>query len=82
MVETIVWGFPTSYGTFLDGTTLLGISYNAHADLYEAYLDDPRFKSQENATSLLALVGPVASGIMYCGCMFSLSLFLNTTDDR
>ncbi|KAL1727136.1 major facilitator superfamily domain-containing protein [Schizophyllum commune] len=50
MVETIVWGFPTSYGTFLD-----------------AYLDDPRFKSQQNATSLLALVGPVASGIMYCG---------------
>lgn len=49
LVETIVWGFPTAYGTFLS-----------------AYLDDPRFASQRQATTLLALVGPVASGIMYC----------------
>ncbi|TRM63897.1 MFS general substrate transporter [Schizophyllum amplum] len=46
LVESITWGFPEAYGSFLS-----------------VYLDDPRFSSQE---TLLALVGPVASGIMYC----------------
>ncbi|KAL1739211.1 hypothetical protein HDZ31DRAFT_25267, partial [Schizophyllum fasciatum] len=47
-VETVVWGFPTAYGTLLD-----------------AYLDDPMYSSQSNATSLLALIGPIVSGIMH-----------------
>ncbi|KAI5823250.1 MFS general substrate transporter [Schizophyllum commune Tattone D] len=49
VVETVVWGFPTAYGTLLD-----------------AYLDDPEYSSQRNATSLLALIGPIVSGIMHC----------------
>ncbi|KAL1669918.1 major facilitator superfamily domain-containing protein [Schizophyllum commune] len=49
MVETIVWGFPTAYGTLL-----------------EAYLADPLYNSQSGATSQLALIGPLISGVMHC----------------
>ncbi|KAI5886685.1 MFS general substrate transporter [Schizophyllum commune H4-8] len=49
MVETIVWGFPTAYGTLL-----------------EAYLADPQYNSQPGATSQLALIGPLISGVMHC----------------
>ncbi|KAL1676857.1 major facilitator superfamily domain-containing protein [Schizophyllum commune] len=48
-VETIVWGFPTAYGTLL-----------------EAYLADPMYNSQPGATSQLALIGPLISGVMHC----------------
>ncbi|KAL1740091.1 major facilitator superfamily domain-containing protein [Schizophyllum fasciatum] len=49
VVDTVVWGFPTAYGTLLD-----------------AYLADPRFGTQPHATSLLALIGPIVSGVMHC----------------
>ncbi|KAI5829952.1 hypothetical protein K523DRAFT_416320 [Schizophyllum commune Tattone D] len=49
MVDTVVWGFPSAYGTLLD-----------------AYLDDPLYRSQPRATSLLALIGPIVSGVMHC----------------
>ncbi|KAJ7739059.1 MFS general substrate transporter [Mycena maculata] len=49
IVEAIVWGFPNSYGVFLD-----------------SYLQDPRFASQNRATSLLPLVGTLSSGMIYC----------------
>ncbi|KAJ4000865.1 MFS general substrate transporter [Lentinula boryana] len=48
-VEAVVWGFPTSFGVFLD-----------------AYLNDTRYTSQPKASSLLPLIGPVSSGIIYC----------------
>ena len=31
-------------------------------------MEDPIFGSQPHATSLLALIGPIGSGIMYCLC--------------
>ncbi|KAK7047441.1 hypothetical protein VNI00_006672 [Paramarasmius palmivorus] len=49
LVEAIVWGFPNSFGVFL-----------------EAYLKDPEYTKQENPTSLLPLIGPLSSGIIYC----------------
>ncbi|KAL1748684.1 major facilitator superfamily domain-containing protein [Schizophyllum fasciatum] len=49
MVEAIVWGFPTAYGTLL-----------------EAYLDDPLYGGQPNATFILALIGPLSSGVLHC----------------
>ncbi|KAL1714469.1 major facilitator superfamily domain-containing protein [Schizophyllum commune] len=49
MVDTVVWGFPSAYGTLLD-----------------AYLDDPLYRSQPKASSLLALIGPIVSGVMHC----------------
>ncbi|KAJ8080227.1 hypothetical protein PM082_017057 [Marasmius tenuissimus] len=48
-VEAIVWGFPNSFGVFLD-----------------EYLTDPKYSTQSNASSLLPLIGPLSSGIMYC----------------
>ncbi|KAL0064104.1 hypothetical protein AAF712_008964 [Marasmius tenuissimus] len=48
-MEAIVWGFPNSFGVFLD-----------------AYLTDPKYATQSNASSLLPLIGPLSSGIMYC----------------
>ncbi|KAL1725229.1 major facilitator superfamily domain-containing protein [Schizophyllum commune] len=57
MVETIAWAFSTAYGTLLYVTT--------HPP---AYMEDPTFGSQPHATSLLALIGPIGSGIMYCLC--------------
>ncbi|KAJ3720959.1 major facilitator superfamily domain-containing protein [Lentinula raphanica] len=52
-VEAIVWGFPNSFGVFLD-----------------AYLNDSTYTSQPNANNLLPLIGPVASGIIYCSGPF------------
>ncbi|KAJ3745449.1 major facilitator superfamily domain-containing protein [Lentinula detonsa] len=52
-VEAVVWGFPTSFGVFLD-----------------AYLNDTRYTSQPKASSLLPLIGPVSSGIIYCSGPF------------
>ncbi|KAL1675151.1 major facilitator superfamily domain-containing protein [Schizophyllum commune] len=40
----------------------------AYGTLLYAYMEDPNFGSQPNATSLLALIGPIGSGIMYCLC--------------
>ncbi|KAJ8080184.1 hypothetical protein PM082_017014 [Marasmius tenuissimus] len=48
-IEAIVWGFPNSFGVYLD-----------------AYLTDPKYSAQSNAPSLLPLIGPLSSGIMYC----------------
>ncbi|GAW04846.1 sugar transporter [Lentinula edodes] len=52
-VEAIVWGFPTSFGVFLD-----------------AYLNDTKYASQPKASSLLPLIGPVSTGIIYCSGPF------------
>ncbi|KAJ3801192.1 MFS general substrate transporter [Lentinula aff. detonsa] len=52
-VQAIVWGFPVSFGVFLD-----------------AYLNDTRYTSQPKASSLLPLIGPVSSGIIYCSGPF------------
>ncbi|KAF8823894.1 hypothetical protein HHX47_DHR9000253 [Lentinula edodes] len=49
VVEAIVWGFPTSFGVFLD-----------------VYLKDTKYTAQPKASSLLPLIGPVSSGIIYC----------------
>ncbi|ESK88007.1 mfs monocarboxylate [Moniliophthora roreri MCA 2997] len=49
VIEAIVWGFPSSFGVFL-----------------EAYLADPTYRNQKNASSLLPLIGPLSSGIIYC----------------
>ncbi|KAL1686371.1 major facilitator superfamily domain-containing protein [Schizophyllum commune] len=40
----------------------------AYGTLLYAYMEDPTFGSQPHATSLLALIGPIGSGIMYCLC--------------
>ncbi|KAL1746886.1 major facilitator superfamily domain-containing protein [Schizophyllum fasciatum] len=40
----------------------------AYGTLLYAYMEDPNFGSQPHATSLLALIGPIGSGIMYCLC--------------
>ena len=67
VVETVVWGFPTAYGTLLDGEAdLLLLLFPCLTRV--AYLDDPEYSSQRNATSLLALIGPIVSGIMHCAC--------------
>ncbi|KAJ3756588.1 MFS general substrate transporter [Lentinula raphanica] len=52
-VEAIVWGFPTSFGVFLD-----------------AYLNDSKYTSQSKATTLLPLIGPVSTGLIYCSGPF------------
>jgi MCP family monocarboxylic acid transporter-like MFS transporter 10 len=52
-IETIVWGFPNSFGVFL-----------------EAYLADETYASQKNARSVLPLIGPLSSGIMYTSGVF------------
>ncbi|KAJ4499326.1 major facilitator superfamily domain-containing protein [Lentinula lateritia] len=53
VVEAIVWGFPTSFGVFLD-----------------VYLKDTKYTAQPKASSLLPLIGPVSSGIIYCSGPF------------
>ncbi|KAL1658808.1 major facilitator superfamily domain-containing protein [Schizophyllum commune] len=40
----------------------------AYGTLLYAYMEDPNFGSQPHATALLALIGPIGSGIMYCLC--------------
>jgi hypothetical protein len=35
-----------------------------------AYLQDPRYASQKDATSLLPLIGTLSSGIIYCSGSF------------
>lgn len=39
---------------------------NAFGLFLEAYLSDPKFASQPHAASLLPLIGPLSSGIIYC----------------
>ena len=70
VVETVVWGFPTAYGTLLDGEADSLLLLFLHL-IRIAYLDDPEYSSQRNATSLLALIGPIVSGIMHCACRWS-----------
>ncbi|KAE9399890.1 MFS general substrate transporter [Gymnopus androsaceus JB14] len=53
LVQFTVWGFPTTFGVFLD-----------------AYLNDSRYTTQPNASTLLPLIGPVATGIIYCSGPF------------
>ncbi|KAH7925578.1 MFS general substrate transporter [Leucogyrophana mollusca] len=53
IVETIVWGYPVAYGTFLS-----------------AYLNDPQYSTQPHASSVLPLVGPLSSGIIYGSTIF------------
>ncbi|KAF9262086.1 MFS general substrate transporter [Marasmius fiardii PR-910] len=48
-IEGIAWGFPNSFGVFLD-----------------VYLSDPTYANQSHASSLLPLIGPLSSGIIYC----------------
>ncbi|KAG7445645.1 MFS general substrate transporter [Guyanagaster necrorhizus] len=49
VVEGVVWGFPDSFGVFLD-----------------SYLYDPKFMNQPHASSLLPLIGPLSSGMIFC----------------
>ncbi|KAH8809546.1 MFS general substrate transporter [Flagelloscypha sp. PMI_526] len=69
VVEAIVWGFPSSFGVFLEGTTShanhifqLSVIMTSNS----AYLKDPRYGAQPNAEKLLPLVGTLTSGIIYC----------------
>lgn len=39
---------------------------NAFGVFLNAYLNDPYYSSQDGAASLLPLIGPLSSGIMYC----------------
>ncbi|KII90896.1 hypothetical protein PLICRDRAFT_39502 [Plicaturopsis crispa FD-325 SS-3] len=39
---------------------------NAFGVFLDSYLDDPFYASQKSASSLLPLIGPLSSGIMYC----------------
>ncbi|KAI3605272.1 hypothetical protein WG66_013102 [Moniliophthora roreri] len=58
-IEAIVWGFPNSFGVFL-----------------EAYLQDPSYTSQRNPNTILPLIGPLSSGIIYCSGPF-INLFIS-----
>ncbi|KAK0441694.1 MFS general substrate transporter [Armillaria borealis] len=49
VVEGVVWGFPDSFGVFLD-----------------SYLNDPKFMNQPHASTLLPLIGPLSSGMIFC----------------
>lgn len=39
---------------------------NSSGVLLAAYLDDPLYKSQKNAETILPLIGTLCTGIMYC----------------
>ncbi|KAJ7913560.1 major facilitator superfamily domain-containing protein [Mycena leptocephala] len=39
---------------------------NAYGVFLDSYLQDPRYASQKDATSLLPLIGTLSSGIIYC----------------
>ncbi|KAJ7606026.1 MFS general substrate transporter [Roridomyces roridus] len=43
---------------------------NAYGVFLESYLQDPRFSSQQSATSLLPLIGTLSTGIIYCSGPF------------
>ncbi|KAJ6585406.1 major facilitator superfamily domain-containing protein [Mycena capillaripes] len=43
---------------------------NAYGVFLDSYLQDPRYSSQKNATSLLPLIGTLSSGIIYCSGVF------------
>lgn len=45
---------------------------NGYGAFLVDYLNDPQLVSQNHATSLLPLVGPLASGIMYCASAYIL----------
>ncbi|KAJ7646869.1 MFS general substrate transporter [Roridomyces roridus] len=70
VVEAFVWGFPNTYGVFLDCKHLTRLSVEASEFVREAYLQDSRFSSQQSATSLLPLIGTLSTGIIYCSGPF------------
>ncbi|KAJ7608151.1 MFS general substrate transporter [Roridomyces roridus] len=43
---------------------------NAYGVFLDSYLQDPRFSSQQSATSLLPLIGTLSTGIIYCSGPF------------
>lgn len=43
---------------------------NSSGVLLAAYLDDPLYKSQKNAETILPLIGTLCTGIMYCSGLF------------
>ncbi|KAH8806542.1 MFS general substrate transporter [Flagelloscypha sp. PMI_526] len=53
LVEALIWGFPDSFGVFL-----------------EVYLADPKYTTQPGGRTLLALIGTLSSGILFCSSPF------------
>lgn len=65
MVSQLTVSFTQLVAAFLVESFVWGFP-NAYGAFLVAYLKDPGFSSQKHAISLLPLVGPLASGIMYC----------------
>ncbi|KAJ7213893.1 MFS general substrate transporter [Mycena pura] len=57
------WSFLAA--AFVVETIVWGIP-NAYGIFLDSYLQDPRYVSQQSATSLLPLIGTLSSGIIYC----------------
>ncbi|KAK7047429.1 hypothetical protein VNI00_006660 [Paramarasmius palmivorus] len=61
------WSF--LFASFLTKASVQGFPLSFGVFL-EAYLKDPEYTNQPNASSLLPLIGPLASGIIYCSGPF------------
>lgn len=63
-VESLVWGLPVSYGGKQHRSMSMILTHTSVVFL-AAYLKDPVFANQPHAASLLPLIGPLCTGLMY-----------------